>query len=375
LAAVVLAAAVLSATGVGSASAAPCRFHPAGQPPSPPALEVTAAGVTVLSPCNAWLVGRYMLSSGVTQTLIDHYNGTAWKTVPSPDPAGLMRDNFLTGVASVSAHDIWAVGFYDRGGAAGTLIERWNGTSWKVIKSPNAGTGNNFLEGVIATSAGNAWAVGHYDSGAASRTLVEHWNGTSWKVIKSPNPGGPSRDNALFGIATTSAHNAWAVGLYASGSNVNRTLAMHWNGMSWKVIKTPNVGAGSNVFDGVAATSAGNAWAVGFSASQTLIEHWNGTSWKRVKSANPGGSNHSDWLRGVIVTSRNDAWAVGTYSSGAINRTLVEHWNGTSWKRVKSANPGGPANSSFLFSVDVGPAGNVWAVGFYGKHALALHWG
>jgi hypothetical protein len=279
-------------------------------------------------PTNAWLVGRYMLSSGVTQTLIDHYNGTAWKIVPSPNPGGPLNGHYLAGVASVAAHDIWAVGFYDRSGTAGTgtLIERWNGTSWKVIKSPNIGAGNNFLAGVAATSAGNAWAVGSYVSGTATKTLVEHWNGTSWKVIKGPN-----------------------------------------------------VGAGSNILEGVSATSAGNAWAVGFSAqgaaSQTLVEHWNGTSWKRVKSANPGGTAHSNALTGVVVTSKNNAWAVGLYSSGTIDRTLVEHWNGTSWNPVKSANPGGPAKSSFLISVDARPAGNVWAVGFSGSHAIALHWG
>jgi len=321
-----------------------------------------------------------MLSSGVTQTLIDHYNGTAWKIVPSPDPAGPLRGHYLAGVASVSAHDIWAVGFYDASGTSGTrtLIERWNGTSWKVIKSPSVGTGNNFLAGVTTTSAGNAWAVGSYVSGTAIKTLVEHWNGTSWKVIKSPNPGGPAGDSLLTGVAATSAHNAWAVGKYSSGT-LDRALAVRWNGTAWKVIKGLDLGAGSHILEGVAAISAGNAWAVGLSAqgaaSQTLVEHWNGTSWKRVKSANPGGTAHSNALTGVVVSSKSDAWAVGLYSGGTIDRTLVEHWNGTSWKPVKSANPGGSAKSSFLISVDARPAGNVWAVGFSGSHALALHWG
>jgi hypothetical protein len=376
-----LAAGMLSASGAGSAAdAATCQFHPGQQPPSPQALEVTAAGVAVLSPCNAWLVGRYMLSSGVTQTLIEHWNGSAWKIVPSANPAGPLRSHYLAGVAAVSAGDIWAVGFYDNGGGLGsrTLIERWNGTSWKVIKSPNVGTGNNFLLGVTATSSGSAWAVGHYLNGSIDRTLVEHWNGTTWKVVKSPSPGGPTSSSILTGIAATSAHNAWAVGGITTGT-VSRTLVMRWNGTSWKVIKSPHVGTGRNFLEGVAATSATDAWAVGWSAqgaaSQTLIEHWNGTSWKRVKSPNPGGSTHTNSLAGVAVTSGHDAWAVGQYSAGTVYKTLVEHWDGTSWKHVKSANPGGPATSRFLFSVDARRAGNVWAVGIYGSHPLALHWG
>ena len=39
---------------------------------------------------------------------------------------------------------------------------------------------------------------------------------------------------------------------------------------------------------GVAATSASNAWAVGTSSGKTLIVHWNGASWTQVASPSPG---------------------------------------------------------------------------------------
>ena len=45
----------------------------------------------------------------------------------------------------------------------------------------------------------------------------------------------------------------------------------------------------------VAATSAGDAWAVGFAGSfssmKPLIAHWNGTSWTRVSSPGATGSS------------------------------------------------------------------------------------
>lgn len=47
--------------------------------------------------------------------------------------------------------------------------------------------------------------------GTASQTLVEHWNGKTWKVQPSPNPG---KGTLLFGVAATSSTNAWAVGYY-----------------------------------------------------------------------------------------------------------------------------------------------------------------
>ena len=104
--------------------------------------------------------------------------------------------------------------------------------------------------------------------------MIEHWNGTSWSVVKSPNVGSDSDGNVLSGVAAVSASNIWAVGSYSKGS-----LIEHWNGTSWSVVKSPNVGSQFNYLSGVAAVSASNIWAVGdykSSASpyQTLIEFY-----------------------------------------------------------------------------------------------------
>jgi hypothetical protein len=61
----------------------------------------------------------------------------------------------------------------------------------------------------------------------------------------------------------------------------DRTLALHWNGHSWKQVTTPDAGLDSHL-DGVCfIPPSGHAWAVGSSAPpvETLIMHWNGTAW------------------------------------------------------------------------------------------------
>ena len=65
-------------------------------------------------------------------------------------------------MAAVSANDIWAVGeFLDPSlNEYQTLTEHWDGTSWSVIHSPNATTGHNYLTGVTALSTGDVVAVG-----------------------------------------------------------------------------------------------------------------------------------------------------------------------------------------------------------------------
>ena len=112
-----------------------------------------------------------------------------------------------------------------------TLIEHWNGRRWRIVKSPNMGTRGNALYSVVATSGSNAWAAGisgwSANSSIPTATLVEWWNGTSWHVQPSADLGTGS--NWLSGVDASSSTNAWGVGNYStvqSGGEV-RPLAVH----------------------------------------------------------------------------------------------------------------------------------------------------
>src|SRR5207244_1023032 len=86
-----------------------------------------------------WAVGYYANDTGTFQTLIEHWAGTSWAIVNSPNPVVL--DSLLIDVACASASECWAVGFYNPTGALSqTLIERWDGTSWTIVTSPNVAT-------------------------------------------------------------------------------------------------------------------------------------------------------------------------------------------------------------------------------------------
>src|SRR5258708_17691099 len=66
------------------------------------------------------------------------------------------------------------------------------------------------------------------------------------------------------------------------------------SGATWCVVSSPNRAGGGTILNGVAATSASDAWAVGSSNSsagifQPVIEHWNGSRWSIVASRNVGG--------------------------------------------------------------------------------------
>ena len=68
---------VVASASTVEASASTCVGWTGVQPPSPGTDSNSLLGVAVLSPCNAWAVGDYY--NGTTyQTLIEHWNGTAW---------------------------------------------------------------------------------------------------------------------------------------------------------------------------------------------------------------------------------------------------------------------------------------------------------
>ena len=125
-----------------------------------------ANSVTALSPSNVWAVGSVTVFANHRQhhkPAIEHWDGTSWSIVSSPNPNPVpTKDTFLRGVAAISANDIWAVGagnFSTTSGTA-TLIEHWDGTSWTIISSPDPGTATNALYAVTALSDGTVVAVG-----------------------------------------------------------------------------------------------------------------------------------------------------------------------------------------------------------------------
>src|SRR5260221_2130469 len=160
-----------------------------------------------------------------------------WETVASPNVG--KQANTLLSVAAAGDNDAWAVGaaFNARLSAYRTVIEHWNGTAWSVVRSPNATNGYNLLNGVAVVAANDVWAVGQAANGSTYSTLVEHWNGTAWSIVSSPNT--PGLSNVLQAISVISANDIWAVG-YSTDSNFNNfTLTLHWNGAAWSIIPSP----------------------------------------------------------------------------------------------------------------------------------------
>jgi hypothetical protein len=279
-------------------------------------------GVATVTARDVWTVGTAYGKTHDT-SLILRWNGRRWKRLPGPGTG-------LSGVAAISAGSAWAVG-----SASGkTLILQWNGSTWRQVPSPTP-SGGGSLSAVAAISARSAWAVGSL-APTSRGTLILRWNGTAWKRVASPRFPPSTTTGALDGVAAVSARNAWAVGSASPGVDPYsaRTIALHWNGASWKRVASASRPAGGSYLSGVTATSAGSAWAVGVNMYEAsppdpdryhlMIEHWNGAAWRLTRTSLPAFS----FLSAVAGTSARNVWAVGSTRS---TKTLILHWNGRSW--------------------------------------------
>jgi hypothetical protein len=183
--------------------------------------------VDAISANNVWAVG-FTAGHG----LIEHFNGSSWSVVPTSLPNnsdlfGVSGDSAndvwavglsLLSVSAQAPNNVWAVGISDH---SNTLIEHFDGTRWSVVPSPNSTSIH--LQAVSAVSASNVWAVGYTvdPNTGLEQTVTEHWDGTSWSVIPTP---ASSQDQALLGVATDSLGDVVAVGQIGTSTSQPQIL-------------------------------------------------------------------------------------------------------------------------------------------------------
>jgi hypothetical protein len=337
------------------------------------AVDSELLAVTAISENDVWAVGWSQEPNGppyVKRSFIQHYDGSSWKIVPSPNPPN-DTNTVLNSVSGTSAFDVWAVGTtHDGTFPSRTLILHWDGVRWSIVPSPSPDTQLNSLHAVVALSASDAWAVG-YRNGTHSETPLEtltlRWNGATWSHVPSPNVAGGA--NQLFAIDAISASDIFSVG-YVGGAG----LILRWNGTAWSASSAPvRSGLSSETWTGVVALASNNVWAVGrgrgfFSnRAGNTVRRWNGTYWadkmcNALSPSNPPpdyeGGGPDSYINGVAASAANDVWAVGVSGSGP----MIRHFDGVGWTSV--IHPRAYPNSDGLWAVTALPSGIAWAVGY-----------
>ncbi len=171
----------------------------------------------------------------------------------------------------------------------------------------------------------------------------------AWQTVTS------GLDEALMSVTGTSATDVWAVGADVGSG----PLVLHFDGTAWTRQAT---GAKGHLWWAHAFADG----TVFFAGVRGTILEWNGSAF--VRHATPGLARQT--VFGVWGTSRTDAWAVGSGTSG--RRGFLWHFDGTTWAEVALPVdvPLKNGETPGLFKVWGSGADDVWAVGADG---LVLH--
>jgi hypothetical protein len=349
-------------------------------PSSPGFNGFTDAGIVALSPTDAWAAGG---DGRDFPAFVEHWDGTKWTLSWKANPfnPGSPQTLDLLGLAAAGPSAAWAVGMNQS--TSHPVIVSYNGSSWRYDHTPTR-PDPAFLNGVAAVSANDVWAVGDKGKGLRSYTLIEHWDGSSWKVVPSPN-GGPStlvrtpkgprvpsgREplsvSALSAIAVVSPDDIWAVGgydralpsrkekgMYRPAYRV-RLLTEHWNGTRWTLGPTPVLESRAispagiptyGFYETLAAAPSGDL----IGAGSPRLWRFNGSTWKPDPTWKP---IHD--LMATTISGPDDAWAMGSLNGNA--ELAAVHWDGNQWTQTKLA-----AEGSIYAAAESGPS-DVWAAG------------
>jgi hypothetical protein len=400
---------MLTGLPVTSAQAASSR-------PAAPLHDSFLLGVFCTAAGNCWAVGD-VLQGSVTTNQVLHWNGTSWRRVSVPSPAGKTGEDEsdLFAVRCLNAKDCWAVGEYsrDRVTEFGQALH-WNGRKWISVAVPRVGGSKKGdvteLFDSTCSSSVNCWAVGDYgrNQGLSQvrQNLALHWNGKKWAraTIASPGGGSPADTNELSAVRCFSASNCIADGSYGylpgSFDYHAQNAVFHWNGKRWsKPLPTPNPGGKGatnfSVLNALACGSSTSCFGVGYYGTNSPMQRnsneilrWNGKKFTRATGVpDPAGptSGQINQLEGATCSSPKNCWAVGFHSDSAgsdVNEAL--RWNGKKWSAVSTPNPAGAGGPmvlvlNFLSAVRCISASNCWAVGYARSADLTvkneiLHW-
>lgn len=292
----------------------------------PPAVLVNALACTGAARCIA--VGTEFTATA-SRAVAEMWNGTGWHELATADPPGSASTSF-SDISCANATMCMATGQLVTSTGDHALAESWNGSTWTQLTTPASSAGFGAVSCASATACMTAGPVRVIGQQAAV------WNGTAWTTLTLPSQGGSIL--APSGISCPSAARCIAV-----GSGDRSPLAMDWTGgRSWKLMAMPR--PDQPFLSAISCPAPSSCMAVGGGDNPTdpsslisLIMHWNGSTWRVIRTG------QSDNLPDVSCARMSRCLAVGTYLNFSDNaRVMVQAWNGRTWRLTS---PRAPADS------------------------------
>jgi len=241
--------------------------------------------ITAASRSDAWAVGTIKYQqNGPENVLVLHWDGSAWRRVAVPHPAGFIPWT----VASASTSNVWIFG---DDGASGPMALWFNGSTWQSTAPPSAVGG--FGTGIfwdptspVVVSGPNVWADGFwtvtnpgYPNGA---NFIWNLNGHQWTYTRLVA--------ALTGCGaiTAAGSHVWLLAapnaaIASCGTHPFQPELYASAGGTWQRVTNPENQISS--LSWLAATPQGGLWLLARPARPSTdpwhLDYWNGVGWAR----------------------------------------------------------------------------------------------
>lgn len=340
--------------------------------PSPTGQDTATLQAVACPSGDACLAAGYNIrSSGHYGSLVQRRQAGRWSFATAPGPGGA-TDTFLNDVTCPALGSCVAVGGYLSPGAisyTGYAIVG-HGSRWRVTSIPiPAGAVATTIESVSCSSASRCLAVGASWDGDPDGDLhggyalfAATWDGHTWTVRPVPAPVVPPSGEVVPGFSGVSCPRAnWCTAVgdtdfdeITSGGDIQRPIAMTWNGASWEQfpVPTPYGPDEDTSFADVACTSPSACTGVGLAfdvaGGGSFAARWDGQEWTTGPLPGVPGVDYLGGLLDVACSRATSCTAVG--ARFVIPQTIGEpysydaqllRWDGAAWRSEATPEPAG----------------------------------
>lgn len=333
--------------------------------------------VKAFSGTDAWAVGhRFGTVGGALEfrTLTFHWDGAEWRQSPSLDIESAPSTTFFKSVDGLRGGPVFAAGWFRRPReSAQTMIQRFDGSSWSLVPTPNPSATGNYLEAIAVASETVAYAAGSsHDRAQDGVGLLIRWDGIEWTPVTLPALDFCLKWTYLTGLAVRPSGHGLATGYCLKPDGDYQGFVLRGNGARWRLAAGPRELPGSTILNDVDFVSSTEAWAVGSrqydAHEEALILRLQEGAWTELPP--PAGSDATA-LMAVAAASPTMAWAVGngTSSQPPFAGVATLYWDGATWRDVRAGDFG------TLRGVDVLRSGRAFAAGAIIDDSLILRGG
>jgi hypothetical protein len=323
-------------------------------------------GVDAAGPNDVWAIGySWGVVGGALEfrTLAQHFDGSTWTRVPTPDVETAPAKDLLFDVDAVATDDVWAAG---RSATAPSnpsgkpLVLHWDGSAWSIHALPAVSAGSSFS--AIAADADSVWAVGekYNPQSGYYQPLVMRREGGSWTEIAFPATTGcrAAPDKTFWryspgGVTIRENGDVYVSGACSSEIGERAVLGLYRNGR-WRSAFDPTTLPGTSHLNDVDAKPGRAVLAVGDVGVNPLVLRGGGISFTPEPAPTVGTGTSLN-----AVAAGGPSYAVGTATgSDAFARPAALQRAGGVWRSEPvSTEYGNP------FGVTYDPTGRAFGVG------------